>query len=95
VEINTAGVELARRVVWASFKQVLIAGDIGPLGVRLAPFGRVQPEQARQAFAEQITALANAGVDLLIIETMTDLYELREAIAAARQVALTCRSSHR
>lgn len=87
VEINTAGVELARRVVWASFKQVLIAGDIGPLGVRLAPFGRVQPEQARQAFAEQITALANAGVDLLIIETMTDLYELREAIAAARQVA--------
>ena len=87
VEINTAGVELARRVVWASFKQVLIAGDIGPLGVRLAPFGRVQPEQARQAFAEQITALANAGVDLLIIETMTDLYELREAIGAARQVA--------
>jgi len=87
VEINTAGVELARRVVWASFKNVLIAGDVGPLGVRLAPFGRVQPEQARQAFAEQITALANAGVDLLIIETMTDLYEVREAIAAARQVA--------
>ncbi len=87
VEINAAGVELARRVVWASFKQVLIAGDVGPLGVRLAPFGRVQPEQARQAFAEQITALANAGVDLLIIETMTDLYEVREAIAAARQVA--------
>lgn len=87
VEINVAGVELARRVVWASFKKVLIAGDVGPLGVRLAPFGRVLPEQARQAFAEQIAALANAGVDLLIIETMTDLYEVREAIAAARQVA--------
>ncbi|TLN23792.1 bifunctional homocysteine S-methyltransferase/methylenetetrahydrofolate reductase, partial [bacterium] len=87
VEINAAGVELARRVVWASFKNVMIAGDVGPLGVRLAPFGRVQPEQARQVFAEQITALANAGVDLVIVETMTDLYEVREAIAAVRQVA--------
>jgi homocysteine S-methyltransferase len=57
------------------------------LGVRLAPFGRVQPEQARQAFGEQIAALANAGVDVLIIETMTDLFELSEAIQAAHQVA--------
>lgn len=85
-EINAAAVELARRVVMASFKEVLIAGDVGPLGVRLAPFGRVQPEQARQVFAEQIAALIEAGVDLLIIETMTDLYEVREAIAAARQI---------
>ena len=76
--------ELARRVVLASFKDVFIAGDVGPLGVRLAPFGRVQPEQARAGFAEQIAALADAGVDLLIIETMTDLYEVREAIHACR-----------
>ncbi len=62
-EINRAGVELARRVVMASFRDVLIAGDVGPLGVRLAPFGRVQPEQARQVFAEQISALAEAGAD--------------------------------
>ena len=54
--------------------------------MRLAPFGRVQPEQARQAFAEQIPALVNAGVDLLIIETMSDLFEIREAIQAAREV---------
>lgn len=86
-EINIAAVELARRVVLASFKQVLIAGDVGPLGVRLAPFGRVQPEDARVAFREQITALAGAGVDLLIIETMTDLFEIREGVAAAREVA--------
>jgi len=86
-EINRAGVELARRVVSASFKEVLVAGDVGPLGVRLAPFGRVQPEQARQVFAEQIIALAEAGVDLLIIETISDLFEIGEAIAAARQVA--------
>lgn len=85
-EINRLGVELARRVALASFKDVLIAGDIGPLGVRLAPFGRVQPEQARQAFAEQAQALAEAGVDLLILETFSDLYEIREAILAARQV---------
>ncbi len=85
--INTAGVELARRVVWASFKPVLIAGDVGPLGVRLAPFGRVKPEQAREIFSEQISALAQAGVDLLIIETMSDLHEINEAIQAARQIA--------
>ncbi len=85
--INTAGVELARRVIYASFKPVLIAGDVGPLGVRLAPFGKVKPEQAREAFAEQIGALAKAGVDLLIIETMSDVYEVIEAIQAAKEVA--------
>ncbi|MFZ3080752.1 MAG: bifunctional homocysteine S-methyltransferase/methylenetetrahydrofolate reductase [Bellilinea sp.] len=85
-EINTNAVELARRVVLASYKDVLIAGDVGPLGVRLAPFGRVQPEEARIVFREQIDALISAGVDLLIIETMTDLYELREAILAARDI---------
>ena len=85
-DINTSAVELARRVVLASFKDVLIAGDVGPLGVRLAPFGRVQPEQARQAFAEQIEALSEAGVDLLIIETMTDLFEVDEAIRATREI---------
>lgn len=87
VEINTAGVELARRVVLASFKNVYIAGDVGPLGVRLAPFGRVQPDQARQAYLEQIGALAQAGIDLVILETMTDLYEVHEAIQAARIAA--------
>ncbi|HEX6303649.1 MAG TPA: homocysteine S-methyltransferase family protein, partial [Anaerolineales bacterium] len=76
VEINRAGVELARRVVLASFKEVLVAGDAGPLGVRLAPFGRVQPEQARQAFKQQISVLAAAGADLIVIETISDLYEM-------------------
>lgn len=86
-EINTAGVDLARRVVLASFQDVLIAGDIGPLGVRLAPFGKVHLEEAHEVFREQITSLAKAGVDCFIIETMTDLYEVREAILAAREVA--------
>ena len=84
-EINRAGVDLARRVVSASFKEVLVAGDVGPLGVRIAPFGRVLPEQARAAFAEQIKALAEAGADLIVIETFSDLYEIREAIRAAKE----------
>jgi methionine synthase / methylenetetrahydrofolate reductase(NADPH) len=85
-ELNRAGVDLAKRVVSASFKEVLIAGDVGPLGVRIAPYGRVKPEAAREAFAEQIRALAESGVDLIVIETFSDLYELKEAIKAARQV---------
>ena len=88
--INKASVDLAKRVVAASFREVLVAGDVGPLGVRIAPFGRVQPEQARAAFAEQITALAEAGVDLIVLETFSDIYEIKEAIQAARAV----RASH-
>jgi len=84
-EINHAGVELAKRVVAASFKDVLIAGDVGPLGVRIAPYGRVKLEEAREAFAEQIQALAEAGADVILIETMSDLYEIQEAIKAAKE----------
>jgi homocysteine S-methyltransferase len=85
-EINRAGVDLARRVVLASFREVLVAGDVGPLGVRLAPFGRVQPEQARQVFAEQVSVLCEAGADLIILETMSDLNEICAAVAAVQQV---------
>lgn len=85
-EINQAGVELVRRVASASFRDVIIAGDVGPLGVRLAPFGRVQLEDARDAFKQQIQVLVNAGVDVIIIETMTDFYELREAVLAAKAI---------
>lgn len=85
IEINRAGVELAKRVVAASFKDVLIAGDVGPLGVRIAPYGRVKPEEAREAFAEQVRALNEAGLDLIVIETMSDLYEIHEAIRAAKE----------
>jgi len=84
-EINRAGVELAKRAIAASFKDVFVVGDIGPLGVRIAPYGRVKPEEAFAAFAEQVKALTDAGVDLIVIETMSDLYEIQEAIKAARQ----------
>ncbi len=84
-QINRAGVELAKRVVAASFKDVFVAGDIGPLGVRLVPYGRVKLEEARAAFAEQVVALTEAGADLLVIETIADLYETQEAIAATKE----------
>ena len=87
VEINTAGVELSKKVITASLKTVWIGADVGPLGVRLAPFGRVEPEEARAAYYEQINALIKAGADLLVIETQTDLYEIREAISATRAIS--------
>ncbi len=86
-QINTAGVEIARRAAAGSGRPVYIAGDIGPLGVRIAPFGRVQLPEAREAFTQQAAALLNAGADLIIIETMTDLYEIIEAISAVRDIS--------
>jgi homocysteine S-methyltransferase len=86
VEINRTAVSLARESIPSEAENVFIAGSMGPLGVRLAPFGRVQPEQAFEAYFDQIKALIEAGVDLLIIETQNDLFELEQAIKAARQV---------
>ncbi|RMG91623.1 MAG: bifunctional homocysteine S-methyltransferase/methylenetetrahydrofolate reductase [Chloroflexi bacterium] len=87
---NQAAVTIARRVIAGSFQQVWLAGSVGPLGVRLAPLGRVSVEEAHAAFAEQIEALVTAeprGVDLLILETMSDLKEMETAVSAARSVA--------
>jgi homocysteine S-methyltransferase len=78
-ELNRAAASLARDT-GARF----VAGSIGPLGVRLAPYGRVRPEDASEAYREQAAALAEGGVDLLIVETQTDLREMEEALAAAR-----------
>lgn len=65
----------------------LVAGSLGPLGVRLAPYGRVCLEDALAAYREQASALAGAGVDLLMIETQTDLREAEQALEAARDAA--------
>ncbi len=86
VEINQAGVELAREAALAPHDPIMVAGDIGPLGVRLAPYGRIRPDQAINAYIEQISALVKAGVDLLVIETITDLVEMQVAVAAVQQV---------
>src|SRR6201998_3906337 len=90
-EINAAGVKLARQAVdHIQEKQAgtaYVAGSIGPLGVRLEPLGKTGLDEARAAFAEQIRALADAGVDMLIIETMPALNEAREALLAAQETA--------
>ena len=90
-QINAAGVRLARQAV-AHLREkqsgkAWVAGSVGPLGVPLAPLGKIHPEEARAAFAEQIAALAEAGVDLIIIETICALDEARIALTAAREVA--------
>jgi methionine synthase I (cobalamin-dependent)/5,10-methylenetetrahydrofolate reductase len=86
-EINRAAVLLAQQAIHSSSEPTFIAGSVGPLGVRLAPFGRVHPEQAFEAYLEQIKALVEAGIDLLVIETQNDLVEVQQAVEAARQVA--------
>jgi homocysteine S-methyltransferase len=90
-EINAAGVRIAREAVdHIKDKQAgdaWVAGAVGPLGVRLEPLGKTGLDEARAAFAEQIAALAAAGVDLLIIETMPALNEAHEALEAARATA--------
>ncbi|HET7377482.1 MAG TPA: homocysteine S-methyltransferase family protein, partial [Anaerolineae bacterium] len=85
-EINRAGVQLARLAANESRRKVFVAGSVGPLGVRLAPLGRVSPVEAHHAFKEQIEALNAEGVDLLIIETFSDLNEIEQAVLAAREV---------
>ena len=83
-EINRAGVRLAREA--AKSFDVWVAGSVGPLGTRIEPLGKTSFEEARAAFREQIAALAESGVDLLILETFGYLEEIRQAILAARDV---------
>src|SRR5580693_113904 len=90
-EINEAGVRIAREAAdHLKEKQAgdaWVAGSVGPLGVHLEPLGKTGLEEARAAFAEQITALAAAGVDMLMLETMPALNEAREALLAAKEAA--------
>jgi methionine synthase I (cobalamin-dependent)/5,10-methylenetetrahydrofolate reductase len=80
--INDAAVAAARRA-GAPF----VGGSMGPLGIRLAPYGRLGAVDAFDAYREQASALAGAGVDMLMIETQTDLREMEQALAAARDAA--------
>ncbi|WP_420631295.1 bifunctional homocysteine S-methyltransferase/methylenetetrahydrofolate reductase [Candidatus Leptofilum sp.] len=86
-QINRAAVNIARRVIGSAFREVWLAGSVGPLGVRLAPLGRVSLAEAAEAFNEQIEALLAEGVDLLVLETMSDLHEMETAVTVARQFA--------
>lgn len=81
-EINLAGARLARE---SAGEDLYVGGSVGPLGLRLEPLGPTSLEEARSAFREQVEALAEGGVDLIVIETMLDLEEAHQALLAARQ----------
>jgi homocysteine S-methyltransferase len=83
-DINLAGTRLAREA--AKSFDVWVAGSVGPLGTRIEPLGKTSFEEAREAFRNQIQALVEGGVDLLILETFGYLEELHQAMLAAKDV---------
>lgn len=85
-ELNRAGAKIAREARELSEKFIFLAGSIGPLGFPLAPLGSIQASDARDAFREQAEAILEAGVDLLLLETISDLAEMREALSAVRSI---------
>ncbi|MFL6100006.1 MAG: homocysteine S-methyltransferase family protein [Actinomycetales bacterium] len=84
-ELNVAAAQIARGV--ADAHDVYVAGDLGPTGELLEPMGTMTVEQARDVFAEQLRALVRGGIDVVLIETMSDLNEVEAAVTAARQEA--------
>lgn len=83
IEINRQAAQLAREVATESR---YVAGAVGPLGLRLEPYGPTSFEEAREMFAEQISGLVAGGVDAIVLETFADLLEIEQALRAARQV---------
>src|SRR5262245_45054494 len=88
VEINRAGVEIARAAFGG--RDGYVIGDIGPFGGLMEPYGDFNEEQVRQAFEEQAQALVDAGADAVIIETQTSLEELMIGIDAAKRAGAPC-----
>ncbi|MHB0963145.1 MAG: bifunctional homocysteine S-methyltransferase/methylenetetrahydrofolate reductase [Gemmatimonadaceae bacterium] len=82
-EFNLAAATLARE---AAGDNALVAGAVGPLGVRIEPYGPTSREEAQELFAEQMRALRDGGVDCFILETFSDLDEIAQAVKAARAV---------
>jgi len=85
-EINLAGAAAARRAIEASKAEAYIAGAIGPLGVRVEPWGKTGIDEAEAMFRDQAQALLDGKVDLFILETFRDLNEIGAAIAAVRSI---------
>ena len=82
-EINRAAARIARDVAGDDH---LVAGAVGPLGVRIEPYGPTSVDDAYQAFHEQMSALKEGGVDCFLLETFGDLAEIAQAVRAARAV---------
>lgn len=86
-EFNRAAAEVARAEADAAPHDVVVAGSMGPSGELLRPLGTLTFEEARDGFAEQAAALTEGGVDVLWIETMSDLREVQAAVEGARSVS--------
>jgi methionine synthase I (cobalamin-dependent) len=86
-ELNRAAAGLVRAEAEAAPHPVAVAGSMGPSGELLKPLGKLTFEEARDTFAEQAAALAEGGVDVLWVETMGDLQEVRAAVEGARTVS--------
>lgn len=82
-EINIAAARLARE---AAGDKAFVAGAIGPLGLRIEPFGPTSFEEARALFREQAEALLEGGVDLFILETFSELSVIEQAILAVKEI---------
>ena len=83
-EYNRRLVELTRQ---AAGSGVLVAGDLAPAGLALAPFGESSFEELVAVYTEQAAALEAAGVDLFVVETMTNMAEARAAVLACKSVS--------
>jgi len=86
-DINFAGARLAREA--AKSFDVWVAGSVGPLGTRIEPLGKTSYQEARDSFRDQIAALVDGGVDLIMLETFGYLEEIHQAMLAARDVSKT------
>ena len=82
-EINIAGARIARE---AAGENVFVAGAVGPLDLRIEPYGPTSFDEAKEMFAGQISALLEGGVDLFCLETFSDLSEIQQAIKAVKEL---------
>ncbi|HEY8132840.1 MAG TPA: bifunctional homocysteine S-methyltransferase/methylenetetrahydrofolate reductase [Thermoanaerobaculia bacterium] len=82
-DINMNAVQIARK---AAADSVYVAGAIGPLGIRIEPYGPTALDEAREFFREQAEALRDAGVDLFVLETMSNIAEVEQGILAIRDI---------
>jgi 5-methyltetrahydrofolate--homocysteine methyltransferase len=85
-DVYTVNLELARLAKKACGKKALVAGDIGPTGLFVEPFGPLAFEEAVEAFKEQARGLIDGGCDLIVIETMIDIQETRAALLAVKEI---------
>src|SRR5947209_794554 len=82
-EINIRAAQIARE---AAGERVFVAGAVGPLGLRIEPYGPTSFDEAKEMFTAQVSALLEGGVDLFVLETFSDISELQQAIRAVREL---------